>query len=257
MRDLTYAYGDYRAVDGVSFELGAGELVALVGRNGAGKSTLLECLAGWRRPDGGRVRFLGRRLEEDEARFRAGVLLVPDTPPFYDELTAWEHLAFVARLRRRPPGEWQPEAERLLRRFTLWEQRNGYPYAFSRGMRTKLAVAVALVARPRALLLDEPFGPLDPLSAADLWEELSAYAAGGGAAPGSAAPDGAGPGAAVLLSSHRLPAGVEPARMLVLEQGRLLAQGSPDALRETYALGEADPDAILRAALVAARRAQP
>ncbi|MCL6522504.1 MAG: ABC transporter ATP-binding protein [Firmicutes bacterium] len=250
VRDLRYAYGAYRAVDGVSFDLAGGELVALVGRNGAGKSTLLECLAGWRRPEGGEVRLRGRRLEEDETAYRSGVLLVPDTPPFYEELTAWEHLAFVARLRRRPEAEWQAEAERLLRGLALWEQRHGYPYAFSHGMRTKLAVAAALVARPELLLLDEPFGPLDPISAAELAEELAAYVAGS---------EAAGCPRSVLLSSHRLPEGVRPARLLVLEGGHLLADGSPAALGRRFGLAEEEPDAdaVLRAALRAARRERP
>ncbi|MDI3317613.1 MAG: ABC transporter ATP-binding protein [Bacillota bacterium] len=255
---LTYAYGEYRAVDGASFAIRPGELVALVGRNGAGKSTLLECLAGWRRPERGRVRLLGTPVGEEEVRHRSAVLLVPDTPPFYEQLTAWEHLAFVAQLRRRPAAEWQPEAERLLRRFTLWEQRNGYPYAFSRGMRTKLAVAVALVARPQVLLLDEPFGPLDPISAADLWQELTAFATGGAEREPDREPEqehrAGGGRTAVLLSSHRLPPEVEPDRILVLEQGRLLAEGSPATLRARYGLDSGDSDAILRAALLAARR---
>src|SRR2546423_5407002 len=113
--NVSYAYGSFWAVSRVSLHLQSGELVALVGRNGAGKTTLLRCLAGWAPVTVGEVRVLGLPVARAERAVREHVVLVPDTPPFYDELSAWEHLQFVAQVGRLPP--WQDRAQERLRRF--------------------------------------------------------------------------------------------------------------------------------------------
>jgi ABC-2 type transport system ATP-binding protein len=230
--NVSYAYGSFWAVSRVSLHVQAGELVALVGRNGAGKTTLLRCLAGWAPVTVGEVRVLGLPVERAERAVREHVVLVPDTPPFYDELSAWEHLQFVAQVRRLP--HWHDRAEELLRRFGLWSQRAALPLAFSRGMRYKLAVCVALLVAPRLLLLDEPFGPLDPVSADHLWDDLCASR---------------DTGMGILLSSHQLPTRAQPNRYLVMEEGAIIAQGDPSALRRTLRIENLALDTILRAAL--------
>ena len=103
--NVSYAYGSLWAVRDVSLHVQTGELVALVGRNGAGKSTLLRCLAGWAPVTAGEVRVLGLPVARAERAVREHVVLVPDTPPFYDELSAWEHLQFVAQVRRLPHSD--------------------------------------------------------------------------------------------------------------------------------------------------------
>lgn len=230
--DVSYAYGSYRAVAEVSFRVGAGELVALVGRNGAGKSTLLRCLAAWMPATDGEVRVRGLSVARNERAVRAHVALVPDTPPFYDELSAWEHLQFVAQVRRL--SGWDAGAERLLRRFGLWSQRQALPLAYSRGMRYKLALCMALLVAPDVLLLDEPFGPLDPVSADHLWDDLRAYR---------------DDGMAILLSSHQLPPQAQPDRYVVLEEGEVIAQGDAPTLQRSLGIGDLALDTILRAAL--------
>ena len=230
--NVSYAYGSLWAVRDVSLHVQTGELVALVGRNGAGKSTLLRCLAGWAPVTAGEVRVLGLPVARAERAVREHVVLVPDTPPFYDELSAWEHLQFVAQVRRLP--HWQDRAEELLRRFGLWSQREALPLAFSRGMRYKLAVCLGLLVAPRLLLLDEPFGPLDPVSADRLWDDLCASR---------------DTGMGILLSSHQLPARAQPDRYLVMEEGAIIAQGDPAALRRTLGVKTLSLDSVLRAAL--------
>ncbi len=211
---LSYRYGSVAVLHDVSFMLLAGEIAVLIGCNGAGKTTLLRCLAGWSHASAGEVRLGGVSLGTEERRARAQVVLVPDTPSFYDELTAWEHLQLVAGLHRL--AGWEARAARLLDVFGLTPQRDVYPFTFSRGMRYKLALSMALLLEQSLLLLDEPFAPLDPQSAVDLWGELEALRAAG---------------SAVLLSSHALPAGTEPDRYIVIEQGRIVAQ----VTREQYA----------------------
>lgn len=226
--DVGYAYHTQPVIHGISFEVWPGELVALVGRNGAGKSTLLRCLAGWMPVTDGKVRILGLSVGEAERAVRRHAIFVPDVPSFYDELTAWEHLQFVAQAHRL--AGWQGRASELMERFGLWRDRGTYPFTFSRGMRYKLAVCLALTVEPQLLLMDEPFASLDPLSARFMWEVLVRRCREGMGA---------------LLSSHQLPPQCEPDRYLVLEEGALVAQGTPAELGATGSLAL---DALLRAA---------
>ena len=237
---LSYKYGSFHALSDVSFSAGAGELIALVGRNGAGKSTLLRCIAGWTRTSEGEVHIMGAPLAENERQAREHVVLLPDTPPFYDELTAWEHLQFAAQ--SHGWRDWEDEGEDLLERYGLYNNREAFPFSYSRGMRYKLALCMALLVEPKILLMDEPLGPLDPVSADELWIELNRHR---------------NEGMTILLSSHQLPQEAWPDRYLIMEQGELISQGTPDELRASLGLGNDAPltlDSMLRAAL---RRRKP
>ena len=227
---LGYRYGSFAALRDVSLELSPGEIVALVGRNGAGKSTLLRCLAGWYQIEEGEV-SPGLLTGEDRASV-ARTVLVPDTPSFYGELTAWEHLQFISQLHGRTA--WQPEAKRLLGALGLGGHEKAYASSFSRGMQYKLALAVALLSRPDVLLLDEPFGPLDALSSEALYGELRRFAA---------------EGRGVLVSAHQMPEAVAPERFLLLEDGRILTQGTAADLKQRYGLQSISGEDLLRAAL--------
>ncbi len=185
----------------------------LLGRNGAGKSTLLRCLAGWQRIDRGSISLGGRPLREVQPHAGRPVL-VPDTPSFYAELTAWEHLQLLGQLRGL--RGWKDAADRLLEVFGLTAHKGAYPSSFSRGMQYKLALSIALLMQPRVLLLDEPFGPLDADSATALWHELERHARDGGA---------------VLIAAHQMPEVVKPHRFLRLLDGHLEVGDKPDAER--------------------------
>jgi ABC-2 type transport system ATP-binding protein len=237
---VSYQYGSLRALNDVNFEVDAGVLVAFVGRNGAGKSTLLRCIAGWTRPTDGEVRIMGQSIKENERLIRRYVVLVPDTPPFYDELTAWEHLQFNAQAHRL--DNWEERAEHLLDRYGLLSNRDAFPFTFSRGMRYKLALCMGLLIEPKILLLDEPLGPLDPVSADDLWDELNKHR---------------DEGMTILLSSHQLPQEAHPDHYFIMENGEIIAEGTPDALRESFEIdGYLSLDALLRSAIRARKAAR-
>jgi ABC-2 type transport system ATP-binding protein len=210
--DVTYRYGSFVALSRVSLTLEAGEIDVLLGHNGAGKSTLLRCLAGWQRVESGRILLDGQPMRAAQPH-QGRPVLVPDTPSFYAELTAWEHLQFIAQLYGRT--NWQDAAQRLFTVFGLAAHRAAYPSSFSRGMQYKLALSIALLVQPSVLLLDEPFGPLDSDSSVALWHELEAYAHGGGA---------------VLAAAHQMPDIVRPHRYLRLRDGRVVADGPDEEL---------------------------
>lgn len=204
VRGLGFGYGDAPVWEGVTFSLARGEVAFLTGPNGAGKSTLFRCLAGWLPPDEGEVLLSGRVFDGRTRLAPSTLVFVPDVPVFYDDLTAVEHLELVLAANRAEDA--RPRAEALLERFGLAGKERLLPAAYSRGMREKLALVIALTLRPRVLLLDEPHGPLDREASLALSEELA---------------DVAAHGAAVLLSCHHDVPGLLPDLTLELVDGTL------------------------------------
>lgn len=167
---VSRSYGDFQALKPTDLRLSAGDFVTLTGKNGSGKSTLLLCLSGLLRPTSGAIKVRGHDLYADEPEARRALAYVPDVPVFYHELTAWEHLCFTALAHKADLG-FEQRAERLLNEFGLWNARNLYPHAYSRGMRLKLGLLLAFIRPFEVLLLDEPASALDAESA----EILAAY----------------------------------------------------------------------------------
>lgn len=214
-RQLSHYYGKYPALVETDLELFPGEIVTLNGPNGAGKTTLLLCLSGLMRPTQGRVRVAGYDLYADELGAKAQLAFVPDVPRFYTELTAWEHLRFIAMAHKALQG-FDQRANRLLHSYGLWEARDLFPHHFSRGMRLKLGLVMALIRPFQVLMLDEPTSALDEEGVATVRQELQFRR---------------DRGAAILLSSH------DPAfshgladRTWHIDHGQIHIDGHPEAL---------------------------
>lgn len=158
--ELSKKYDSFLVLAPASFGLNAGEITVLSGPNGSGKTTLLSCLSGLIRPSGGSVAVSGFDLYRDEVEVRRRMVFVPDVPRFYLELTAWEHLQFIA-MANSATQDFDQRAEELLRKLDLWEARDLFPHHFSRGMRLKLGMALALIRPFEVILLDEPTSALD------------------------------------------------------------------------------------------------
>jgi ABC-2 type transport system ATP-binding protein len=184
--ELSRIYGQYQAFTLPQLELHRGEIAILTGANGAGKTTLLLCLSGLLRPTTGSVAVEGFDLYRDECEAKARLALIPDVPRFYPELTAYEHLRFIALAHRVEQG-FARRAEESLREFDLWDARDLYPQNFSRGMRLKLGLLMGLIRPFSVILLDEPTSALDTDSAAQLEKKLLQLRSDG---------------VAVLLSTH-------------------------------------------------------
>ncbi len=207
--EVSRRYGEFEALKPVTLALYPGELVILSGPNGAGKSTLLLCLSGLLGLTSGTVKVEGHDLYNEEPEARRALAYVPDVPVFYHELTAWEHLYFMALAHGAQEG-FEARAGTLLRDFGLWEARDLFPHAYSRGMRLKLGLALALIRPFRVLLLDEPTSALDADGTILLRDTLQRLSEAG---------------AAILLTTHDPHfAGQLPAKTWQMKDGELLTQ---------------------------------
>ena len=165
---LVKAFGDRKALGGVSFELPAGSFLSIFGPNGAGKTTLLRILSTLSRPSAGKLSVLGIDALENPGDLRARIGLISHKPMVYGDLSASENLEFFARLYGTPD---KGRIRELLQLVELDHRRNDAARTFSRGMTQRLSIARALVNAPDLVLLDEPYSGLDP-HAMQLFDEL-------------------------------------------------------------------------------------
>jgi ABC-2 type transport system ATP-binding protein len=207
---LSKLYGDFPAVQQLSFRVAPGDVLGLVGPNGAGKTTTLRSIAGILVPTEGRIRIDGIDLLAEPQAAKARLAFVPDEPQLFDYLTVEEHLRFVGRLYG--VADVERRIAPLLAELELEDRRRALPGELSRGMRQKLAIACGLLHDPSALLLDEPLTGLDPGGMRKMKATIAARARGG---------------AAVILSSHLLHLVEELCtRLLLMQRGRIVAMGT-------------------------------
>ena len=227
---LIKTYGSVQAVQGLSLAVRSGEILGLVGPNGAGKTTTLRCMTGIIPPTSGRVRIDGFDLEAQPLEAKRRLAFVPDEPRLFDYLTAWDHLVMTSRLYGVADGPARSKI--LLEEFELGDRRNSYPSELSRGMKQKLMVAMALVHRPKAMLLDEPLTGLDPAAMRRMKTRIR---------------DCAKDGVAVILSSHMLHLVEELCgRVVVVVRGKKVLDGTLEEIRRASPglAGDADLETI-------------
>lgn len=217
VKDYHKTYGEFVAVQGLSFEVQPGEILGLLGPNGAGKTTTLRALAGILTPTRGELFLDGHSLTTEPTQAKAVLSYVPDDPRLFEHLTVWEHLRFIAQVYNLQ--DWQGYAEELLARFELKEKRHTLTAELSRGMRQKIAICIGYLHRPKAILLDEPLTGLDPRGIRTMKDSVK---------------ENASNGAAIIISSHLLSL-VEDlcTSVLILNRGRQVLHSRLDELRET------------------------
>jgi ABC-2 type transport system ATP-binding protein len=215
---LTKLYGDFVAVNELSFAVQPGEVLGLVGPNGAGKTTTLRCLSGIIPPTRGTIRICGSDLVRDPIQAKRQLAFFSDEPRLFDYLTVQQHLTFTARIYQ--VGNYEPVASQLLEELELTSKRDKLPGELSRGMKQKLAIACGLLHSPKVIYFDEPLTGLDPIGIRRMKDSILKRARGG---------------VAIIISSHLLHLVEEIcSRILILKNGRKIIDGTIGEIMQKF-----------------------
>jgi ABC-2 type transport system ATP-binding protein len=219
VQNLVKVFGEVRAVDGVSFEVRAGEIFAFLGPNGAGKTTTIQMLTTLLRPTEGTITLDGLDpvAKPLDARQRFGIVF--QDPSLDGDLTAYENMDLHGVLYHVPRKARAERIQILLTLFELWERRDARVKTFSGGMKRRLEIARGLLHTPKILFLDEPTLGLDPQSRNQLWTHVRHL--------------NETEGVTVFLTTHYMDEAERVAqRIAVIDHGRIVAQGSPQELKQ-------------------------
>jgi ABC-2 type transport system ATP-binding protein len=215
---LTRDFETIRALDSLDLEVPAGSIFGYLGPNGSGKTTTINMLLGLLEPTAGSARVLGYDTVAEGQHIRTEIGAVLHDPGVYEELTAEENLLFFGRAARMDRVAIEARSRELLETLGLWQRRFERVEGWSRGMRQQLALARALLHRPRLLFLDEPTAGLDVMASTAVRDSLASLAAA--------------EGVTIFLSTHDMTEAERLcATVAVIRAGQLVAVGSPDVLR--------------------------
>ena len=223
-RGLTKKYGDFTAVNAIDFDVAKGESFGLLGPNGAGKSTTMRIIAATSQRTAGTISILGRDPEEHGPQIRAHLGVVPQQDNLDGELTVTENLFIYGRYFGLSKKFIRAKIEELLEFAQLEEKRNVKVDALSGGMKRRLTIARALVSEPDILMLDEPTTGLDPQARHILWDRLFRLKE---------------TGVTLVLTTHFMDEAEQLCdRLVVMDNGKIMAEGSPLELIKTYSTKE-------------------
>jgi ABC-2 type transport system ATP-binding protein len=216
---LVKTYAGKRAVDDLSLSVPQGCFFGFLGPNGAGKTTTIKMLMGLSQPDSGDIAIFGKKLPQEALEIKKEIGLVPDDSLLFDYLKGLEYLDFIGRLYALPRGQSKERARELTELFQLSDSRDKLIGEYSKGMRKRIAMAAALIHRPKLFLMDEPFEGVDAVGARLMKDILLEQVAHG---------------ATVFLTSHVLDV-VERLCDLVaiIDHGRIVTHGTMAQLRHS------------------------
>ncbi|MEM4245716.1 MAG: ATP-binding cassette domain-containing protein [Candidatus Bathyarchaeia archaeon] len=215
--DLTKHYGRILAVDSISFQVKRGEFFGFLGPNGAGKTTTIRMLTGVIKPDSGVASIMGYDIQKEPLRAKQLMGVLPEVANAYVDLTAWQNLMFLGELYGVSKRLRHERAAQLLKELGLFERKDYIVKGFSKGMKQRLLVCMALLNEPKILVLDEPTSGLDVQSARLIKEMLQNLAQ---------------EGATIFLTTHNMEEASQLCdRVAIINQGKVTTIGRPEELR--------------------------
>ena len=215
---LSMRFGDFTAVDDVSFRIERGEIFGFLGSNGCGKTTTMKMLTGLLSPSAGTARLFGQPIDPHDIATRKRVGYMTQAFSLYSELTVRQNLVLHARLFHLPADEVMPRVEELVERFDLGGHVDALAADLPLGIRQRLSLAVAMVHKPEMLILDEPTSGVDPVARDRFWELLLDIARR--------------QGVTIFISTHFMNEAERCDRISLMHAGRVLASDTPAALKK-------------------------
>ncbi|XXF78785.1 ABC transporter ATP-binding protein [Myxococcaceae bacterium GXIMD 01537] len=222
VEDLSRRFGTFKAVDGVSFSVGAGEIFGYLGANGAGKSTTIRMLCGLLQPSGGRARVAGFDVAREPERVKASIGYMSQRFSLYLDLSVRANLEFFAAAYGAHGAALEARIDELLERMQLTEVAEEVTGSLPGGVQQRVALASAVLHRPRIVFLDEPTAGVDPLQRRSFWKLIRELAA---------------QGTTVFVTTHYMDEAENCARIGIMVDGRLVALDTPEGLKRTHAPG--------------------
>jgi ABC-2 type transport system ATP-binding protein len=219
VKNLTKKFGDFTAINDISFNVAKGIVFAFLGPNGAGKTTTIKILTTLLNPTSGELKINGHDPvnEEDEARRSFGIVF--QDPSLDDELTAYENMKLHSVLYRVPKEIREPRIEELLKFVELWDRRNDLVKHFSGGMKRRLEIARGLLHHPKILFLDEPTLGLDPQTRNHIWTYMQNL--------------NTKEGITLFFTTHYIEEAEKVAQeVAIIDYGKIVAQGTPTELKK-------------------------
>ena len=219
---VSFSYNGVKAVDGLSLEVPRGISFGLLGPNGAGKTTLIRLLVGLLKPRAGSVHLLGQALSRKIAHL---IGYMPQLHSLYSELSIWQNVDFFARIYGLDNKQQRAKRiEEAIRLVDLWPRRHDSVLKLSGGMKQRVSLACAIVHEPPLLFLDEPTVGLDPELRVTFWEHFTALTK---------------QGTTLIISSHTMDDAAHCDRLALMRQGKVIAEGTPNQLRQATGKPEA------------------
>jgi ABC-2 type transport system ATP-binding protein len=232
LHEVTKRYGEFTAVDGLSLEVGEGQLFAFLGPNGAGKTTTIKMITGLLMADAGEIRVCGHAMGRDGRQAKAQMAYVPDQPFLYEKLTGREFLEFVGQMYGLDAPTLRARSKALIDRLEMGSFLDQLTESYSHGMKQRTVLAASLLHEPKLLVIDEPMVGLDPRTVRTvkdiLWEMTSR-------------------GGTVFMSTHTLEVAEAVAdRIGIIHRGKLAVVGTLEDLKAHASRDESLEDIFLR-----------
>jgi len=224
VHNLVKKFGDFTAVNEVSFEVQRGEVVGYLGPNGSGKTTTMRMLLGLLQPTAGEAKVLGFDIKTQAESIRPLVGYMSQKFALYEDLTVRENLVFYAGVYGMRPADYRPRVKEVLSLIGLSGRENDRAGELSGGWRQRLALGIALIHNPKLLFLDEPTSGVDPSARREFWDLIYTLAE---------------EGATVFVSTHYMDEAEHCGRLGIMYNGKLMAMDTPSALKASQLKGPA------------------
>lgn len=218
-RQLTKRFGDFTAVDAISFEVSKGEIFGFLGANGAGKTTAMRMLCGLSKPTSGEATVAGFDVNTQPEHIKRNIGYMSQKFSLYDDLTVYENIRFYAGIYGLTDKAIRERSEKLLHELQLTSERDKLVKSLPLGWKQKLAFSIAIIHDPAIVFLDEPTGGVDPLTRREFWEMMYASAASG---------------TTIFVTTHYMDEAEYCNRVSIMVDGKIAALDTPANLRRQF-----------------------